>query len=177
MAQQPCNVCSNVTSQHDSQNKHLTAGPFLLLPPSSVQTESDVRCGKPSIVQAWEEGRRGSSTAGAAPPLNLPPSDLQHQVPHSLNSYLPHSMRDCAQNPAFPLKRLKLFSLNDYLGLSAHPDVATAAAAAVSQVRAPPRSLVFIFIKAAILFSYSMLLMLCVEYTQCVHILFKDNNQ
>ncbi len=32
------------------------------------------------------------------------------------------------------LRHLKLFSLNDYLGLSAHPDVAGAAASAVSMV-------------------------------------------
>jgi len=33
-----------------------------------------------------------------------------------------------------PLWRLRLFSLNDYLGLSAHPDVAAAAAKAATSV-------------------------------------------
>lgn len=40
-----------------------------------------------------------------------------------------------AAAPAADLSRLRLFSLNDYLGLSSHPDVCRAAAEAAMQVQ------------------------------------------
>eukprot|EP00983_Pelagomonas_calceolata_P003598 117180-Pelagomonas_calceolata.AAC.2 len=148
MAQQPYNFSSSITSQHEAQHSGSiptsAAGPFLLMPPSSAGTNFDVRCGKPQTVQTWEDGSRGSSTPSTALQLNLPPSGLQPQASQPLH-HMPHSMWEYMHNPALPLKRLKLFSLNDYLGLSAHPDVAAAAAAAVSMVRALRCSRVFCF--------------------------------
>ena len=140
-----------------------TAGPFLLLPPpSSCGLGYGARTVTP-VVQVWEDHRGGGSsrergqcvqsTGTPSPDLPSLPAPPPHAPPprhlpqcwdptqqHSQNLSIPgrnplHTMLQAPDLPPSPLKRIKLFSLNDYLGLGSHPEVAAAAAAAVSAVR------------------------------------------
>jgi len=81
-----------------------------------------------SELDAWLAGQPSPDSSCSGPllqPNQL--SALHHNIPQQCPG-------TCLQQHSPGLRKLVLFSLNDYLGLSCHPDVCRAAAEAAQQV-------------------------------------------
>lgn len=88
----------------------------------------------PLELEAWIAGR-SSSNSDEEPPLLTDPAALAQAAAAGASS-----SSTSPPPPPHPYRRITLFSLNDYLGLSAHPDVRRAAAAAALSCGMGPRS-------------------------------------